>query len=55
MYIDLLCFIAMLKITCYEEEAVRDLQNVSVRRESEKSKSELAAISKAHHEKIKDE
>jgi structural maintenance of chromosome 3 (chondroitin sulfate proteoglycan 6) len=32
---------------------VRDLQNV--RRENEKSKSELATISKAHQEKLKEE
>jgi hypothetical protein len=53
MYIYLLCFIAMLKIICYQEEAVRDLQNV--RRECEKSKSEFSAISKAHQEKLKEE
>nr|CAB3460583.1 unnamed protein product [Digitaria exilis] len=36
-----------------KDEAAKDLQ--SVRRESEKSKSELAEISKAHHAKLKEE
>ena len=49
----LLSLVAMLKIICYQEDAVRALQNVE--RESQKSKSELAEISEAHQKKLKEE